>query len=87
MILGVRTILSKEKIYEIKNKINIFETDTKLLDTHFSLTPISTEDYLNQLIFMSFNLLMLKINLSDNNLILHIRETVVEYFDRDPFFY
>ncbi|WP_129750066.1 hypothetical protein [Flavobacterium beibuense] len=74
----------KVTVTGIQTKINILEVGQDISDSQFQIYPITWETYLDETIIMQFNLLMLRINLTD----LHNTEgkkNIADFFIDYPF--
>lgn len=82
--LIVKSKADNQEITGIETKINTVEIGQGLADSQFSVNPISWERYLNQTIKMLFNMLMLRINITD---LYNVdgEDKISEFFDEDPF--
>lgn len=82
--LIVKSKANNQEITGIETKINTVEIGQGLADSQFSVNPISWERYLNQTITMLFNMLMLRLNITDlNNVDGEVKTS--EFFDENPF--
>ncbi len=68
----------------LKTKINILEVEQDIADSKFEINPLDWETYLDATITMQFNLLMLKINLTD---IYNTdgKKNIADFFEENPF--
>ena len=82
--LIVKSKADNQEITGIETKINTVEIGQGLADSQFSVNPISWEIYLNQTITMLFNMLMLRINITD---LYNVdgEDKISEFFDENPF--
>lgn len=72
------------EITGLETKINTYDIGQSLADSQFSFNPITWENYLNQTIIMLFNLLMLRLNISDIYSV-DGKENIATFFDENPF--
>jgi|1048.fasta_scaffold44297_2 hypothetical protein len=80
----VKNKTTHNQITSIETKINAMDIERDLVDSNFSINPITWETFLNSTINMLFNLLMLRINLTG----LHSadgQEKIAELFNENPF--
>lgn len=82
--LIVKSKTDNQEITGIETKINTVEIGQGLADSQFSVNPISWERYLNQTITMLFNMLMLRLNITD---LYNVdgEDKISEFFDKNPF--
>lgn len=82
--LNVYLKSNNQEISGIETKINTTDIGQAMEDSQFSLTPISSENYLNQTITILFNMLMFRFNITDlyNT---DGQNEISEFFDENPF--
>ena len=80
-------VMSKLNNYEItglETKINTYDIGQVLNDSKFTMQPISWGKYLNQTIVMLFNLLMIRLDISDIHSVEGM-DNISTFFDENPF--
>jgi hypothetical protein len=80
----VKDNLNNQEITRIETRINALDVGQNLTDSQFTITPISWEKYLNQSITMLFNMLMLRLNISDIHII-DGQTSISDFFNKNPF--
>lgn len=75
---------NNQEITRIETRINALDVEQNLTDSQFTITPISWENYLNQSIIMLFNMLMLRLNISDIHNV-DGQDSITEFFSENPF--
>ena len=82
--LIVKSKANNQEITGIETKINTVDIGQGLADSQFSFNPISWERYLNQTITMLFNMLMLRLNITD---LYNVdgEAKISEFFEENPF--
>ncbi len=82
--LIVKSKANNQEITGIETKINTVDIGQGLADSQFSVNPISWERYLNQTIIMLFNMLMLRLNITD---LYNVdgEDKISEFFEENPF--
>jgi len=80
----VKNKTTHKQITSIETKINAMDIGQDLADSNFSFNPITWETFLNSTITMLFNMLMLRINLTDLYSV-DGQEKIAELFNENPF--
>ena len=82
--LLVKNRENNDEITGLETKINTYDIGQRLDDSRFSFNPITWENYLNQTIIMLFNLLMLRLSISDIYSV-DGKESIAAFFNEYPF--
>jgi len=82
--LMVKSKANNQEITGIETKINTVEIGQGLADSQFSVNPISWERFLNQTITILFNMLMLRLNITDLYKV-DGEDKISEFFNENPF--
>ncbi len=73
------------EITGLETKINVYDIGQQLAESRFAINTITWKNYLNQTIVMLFNMLMLKLGITD---IYNVdeQEAIAPFFDENPFY-
>lgn len=80
----VKNRSDNSEIMGLESKIKSFDVGEGLAYSLFSIHPISWEIYLNETIIVLFNLLMLRLNISDLKP-MNDQKAIATFFEEDPF--
>lgn len=83
--LIIKSKANNKEITGIETKINTVEIGQGLANSQFSVNPINWKRYLNQTITMLFNMLMLRLNITDLYYV-DGEDEISEFFNENPFY-